>query len=90
MNQNSPVVALSRILTPEQGTVKLTPALPSGIVPEGELGRKLTPPPSSLSPPKIGGGSVTVTDNGFGPEPDKLPQKSRASSVSPVAKAGSH
>ena len=28
-NQNSPVIALSRISTPEQGTVKLTP---SGVV----------------------------------------------------------
>ena len=90
MNQNSPVVALSRISTPEQGTVKLTPALPSGIVPEGELGRKLAPPPSCSSPKEISKESVTITDSGFGPEPDKLSQESRAPSVSPVAKADSH
>ena len=90
MSQNSPVVALSRISTPEQGTVKLTTALPSGIVPEGKLGRKLPPPPNSSSCKEIGEGSVTVTDSGFGPEPDKLSQESRAPSVSPVAKAASH
>ena len=90
MNQNPPVVALSRISTPKQDTVKLTPALPSGIVPEGELGRKLPLPPSSSSPKEIGEGSMTVTDSGFGPELDKLSQESRAPSVSPVAKAGSH
>ena len=89
-NQNSPVVVLSRISTPGQGTMKLSPALPSGIVSEGELGRKLPPPPSSPSPKEISEGSVTVTDSGFGPEPDKLSQESRAPSVSPVAKAGSH
>ena len=89
-NQSSPIVALSRISTPEQGTVKLTPALPSGVVPEGETGRKLPLPPSSSSPKEIGEGSVTIMDSGFGPEPDKLPQESRAPSVSPVAKVGSH
>ena len=43
-NQSSPIIALSRISTPEQGTVKLTSALPSGVVPEREQGRKLLPP----------------------------------------------
>ena len=85
MNQSSPVVALSRIPTPEQGTVRLTPALPSGFVPEGELGRKLPPPPSSSSPKETGEGLVTVTDSGFGPDPDKLSQESGVPSVSPVA-----
>ena len=65
-------MALSRISTPEQGTVKLTPAIPLGVIPEGEQGRKLPPPPSSSSPKEIGEGSLTVTDSGFGPEPDKL------------------
>ena len=89
-NQNSPVIALSRIPTPEQGTVKLTPALPLGVVPEAEPGRKLPLPPSSSSPKEIGEGSVTFTDSGFGPEPDKISQESRAPSISPVAKVGSH
>ena len=69
-------MAMSRISTPEQGTVKLTPALPSGVVPEGEQVRKLPPPPSSLSPKEIGEGSVMVMDSGFGPEPDKLSKES--------------
>ena len=83
-------MALSRISTTEQGTVKLTPALPPGVVPEGETGRKLPPLPSSSSPKEVDEGSVTVTDSGFGPEPDKLSQESRAPSVSLVAKVGSH
>ena len=83
-------MALSIISTPEQGTVKLTPALPLGVVPEGEQGRKLPLPPSSSSPKEISEGSVTVTDSGFGHEPDKLSQESQAPSVSPVAKVGSH
>ena len=33
---------------------------------------------------------MTITASGFGPEPDKLSQESRAPSVSPMAKAGSH
>ena len=33
---------------------------------------------------------MTITDSGFGPEPDKLSQQSRAPSISPVAKADSH
>ena len=70
--------------------MKLTTALPSGIVPGGEPGRKLPPPSSSLSPKEIGKGSMTVTDSGFGPEPENLSQESRAPSVSPVAKGGSH
>ena len=88
-NQSSPIITLSRISTPEQGTVKLTPALPLGVVPEGETGRKLLPPRSS-SPKEIGEGSVTVMDSGFGPEPDKLSQESRTPYVCPVAKVGSH
>ena len=60
------------------------------MVPEGETGRKLPPPPSSSSPKEIGEGSVTITDSGFGPEPDKLSQESRAPSISPVDKVGSH
>ena len=83
-------MALSRISTPEQGTVKLTPALPSGVVPEGETGRKLPLPTSNSLPKEVGEGSVTITDSGFGPEPDKLSQESRAPSVSQVAKVGSH
>ena len=47
-------------------------------------------PPSSLSPKEIGEGSVTVTDSGFGPEPEKLSQESRGASISQVAKVGSH
>ena len=82
-------MALSRISTLEQGTVKLTPALPLEVVPE-EQGRKLPPPPSSLSPKEIGEGSVMVTDSGFGLEPDKLSQESQAPSVSPVVKVGSN
>ena len=89
-NQNSPIVVLSRISTPEHGTVRLIPALSSGVVPEGEQGRKLPPLPSSSSPKEIGDGSVTITDSGFGPELDKLSQESRAPSICPVAKAGSH
>ena len=69
-------MALSRISTPEQGTVKLTPALPLGVVPEGEQGRKLPLPPSSSSPKEISEESVMVTYSGFGPEPDKLSQES--------------
>ena len=87
-NQSSPIVALSRISTPKQGTVKLTLALSSWVVSEGEQGRKLLP--SSSSPKEIGEGSVTVMDSGFGPEPDKLSQESRAPSISPVAKVDSH
>ena len=75
-NEHSPVVAWSRISTPEQGTVKLTPALPLGVVPKGEQGRKLPLPPSSSSSKEISDGSVTVMDSGFGPEPDKLSQES--------------
>ena len=70
--------------------MRLTPALPSGVVPEGEQGRKLPPPPSNTSHKEINEGSVTITDSGFGPEPDKLSQESRAPPISPVAKAGSH
>ena len=81
---------MSRISTPEQGTVKLTLALPLGVVPEGDQGGKLPPPPSSLSPKEIGEGSVTIMDSGFGPEPDKLSQEFRAPSISPVAKVDSH
>ena len=83
-------MALSRISTPEQGTVKLTPALPLGVAPEGEQGKKLPPPPSSLSPKEISEGSVMVMDSGFSPEPNKLSQESQASSISPVAEVGSH
>ena len=54
--------------------MKLTPSLPSEVIPEGEQGRKLPLLPSSLSPKEIGEGSVTITDSGFGPEPDKLSQ----------------
>ena len=46
-NQSSPIVSLSRISTPEQGTVELSSALPLGVVPDGEPGRKLPPPPNS-------------------------------------------
>ena len=83
-------MALNRISTPEQGTMKLTPALLSGVVPEGEQGRKLPPPPGSSSPKEISEGSVMGMDSGFSPEPDKLSQESQAPSVSLVAKVGSH
>ena len=83
-------MALSRISTPEQGTVKLTPTLPSGLVPEGETGRKLPLPPSSSLPKEVDEGSVTITNSGFGPEPDNLLQESKAPSVSLVARVGSH
>ena len=89
-NQNSLIIALSRISTPEQSTVKLTPALSLGMVPEGEQGKKLPLLPSSSSPKEIGEGSVTITDSEFGPEPDKLSQESRAPSISPVIKVGFH
>ena len=38
MNWNSPIVSLSRIPAPEQGTVKLSSSLPHGVIPEGEFG----------------------------------------------------
>ena len=89
-NQSSPIVSLSRISTPEQGTVKLSSALPLGVVPDGEPGRKLPPPPKSSSPKETGEEPVTISDSGFDSEPDKLSQESRAPSISPVAKADSH
>ena len=89
-NQSSPIVSLSRISTPEQGTVKLSLALPLGMVPDRESGRKLPPPPNSLSPKETGEESVTIFDSGFGPEPNKLSQETRVPSVSPVAKVDSH
>ena len=89
-NQSSPIVSSSRISTLEQGTVKLSSALPLGVVPDGEPGRKLPPPPNSLSPKKTGMEPVTISESGFDPEPDKLSQESRAPSVSPVAKVDSH
>ena len=72
---------MSRISTPEQGTVKLSSALPSGVVPDGEPGRKLPPPPKSLSPKETGEKPVTISDSGL---------ESRAPSASPVAKVDSH
>ena len=89
-NQSSPIVSLSRISTPEQGTVKLSLALPFGVVPDGDPGRRLPPPPNSSSPKETGEEPVTISDSGFDPEPNKLSQESRAPSVSPVAKADSH
>ena len=89
-NQSSPIVSLSRISASEQGTVKLSSALPSGVVPDGESGRKLPPPPNSSSPKEPGEQPMTISDSGFNPEPDKLSQESRAPSVSPVAKVDSH
>ena len=73
-NQSSPIVSLSRISTPEQGTVKLSSALLSGVVPDGEPGRKLPPPPNSLSPKDTGEEPMTISDSGFNPEPNKLSQ----------------
>ena len=84
-NQRSPIVSLSRISTPEQDTVKLSSALPSGVVPDGEPGRKLLPPPNSSSPKETGEEPMTISDSGFDPQPDKLSQESRAPSGSPVA-----
>ena len=89
-NQSSPIVTLSRIPTPEQGTVKLSPLLPSGVTPDGEPGRRLPPPPNSSSPKEAAEESVTITDSGFSPEPDKLSWEPRAPSVFPVAKVDSH
>ena len=89
-NQSSPIVSLSRISTPEQGTVKFSSALPSGVVPDGEPGRKLPPPPNSSSPKETGEEPVTISDSGFDPEPNKLSHEYRAPSISPVAKADSH
>ena len=89
-NQSSPIVSLSRISTPEHSTVKFSSALPSGVVPDGELGRRLSPPPNSSSPKETGEEPMTITDSGFGPESNKLSQESRAPSVSPVAKVDSH
>ena len=89
-NQSSPIVSLSRISTPQQGTVKLSSALPSRVVPDREPGRKLPPPSKSSSPKETGEEPVTISDSGFDPEPDKLSQESRAPSVSPVAKVDSH
>ena len=89
-NQSSPIASLSRISIPEQGTVKLSSALPSGVVPDGEPGRKLPPPPNSSSPKETGEEPMTISDSGFDPEPNKLSQESRAPSVPPVAKADSH
>ena len=66
-NQSSPIIPLSRISTPVQGTVKLAPALPLGELPEGEQGRELPPLPMSSSPKGISEESVTITDSGFGP-----------------------
>ena len=89
-NKSSPIVSLSRISTPEQGTVKLSSALLLGVVPNGEPGRRLPPPPNSSSPKETSEGPMTITDSGFGPEPKNLSQESRAPSVSPVAKSDSH
>ena len=89
-NQSSQIVSLSRISTPEQGTVKLSSALPLGVVPDGEPGRKLPPPPKSSSPKETGGEPVTISDSGFDAEPNKLSQESSAPSVSLVAKVDSH
>ena len=52
MNQSSPIISLSRIPTPEQGTVKLSSSLPHGVVSEGELSQKLPPPPTFGPSPK--------------------------------------
>ena len=52
-NQSSPVISLSRISTPEQGTVKLLSSLPSGVISEGEDGQKLPTPPPSSSPKEL-------------------------------------
>ena len=89
-NQSSPIVSLSRISTPEQDTVKLSSALPSGVVPDREPGRRLPSPSNSSSPKETGEEPGTISDSGFDPEPNKLSQESRAPSVSPVAKADSH
>ena len=59
-NQSSPIVSLSRISTPKQGTVKLSSALPSGVVPDGEPGRRLPPPPNSSSLKETGEEPVTI------------------------------
>ena len=88
-NQSSPIISLSRISTPEQGTVRLSSALFWGVLPDGEPGRKLPPPPKSLSPKETGEEPVTISDSGCDPELNKLSQESRAPSVSPVAKVDS-
>ena len=89
-NQSSPIVSLNRISTPEQHTVRLSSALPLGVVPDGESGRKLPPPPKSSSPKETGEEPVTISDSGCDPEPDKLSQEPKAPSVLPVAKVDSH
>ena len=62
MNQSSPVISLSRISTPEQGTVKLSSSLPSGVISDGEHGQKLpTPSPSGSSPKELVGVSAPQT-----------------------------
>ena len=88
MNQSSPIILLSRIPAPKQGTVKLSLSLLHGVIPGGELSQKLPPPPpSSPSPKELAEKSTTVTDSGLGPEPSRLSQESQEPSVSPVAKA---
>ena len=89
-NQSSPIVSLSRISTPKQGTVKLSSSLPTEVVPDGEPRRRLSPPPNSSSPKETGEEPLTITDSGFSPKPGKLSQESRAPSVSPVANVDSH
>ena len=90
MNQSSPIILLSRIPAPEQGTVKLSSSLPHGVIPEGEFGQKLPPPPpSGPSPKELAEEPSTATDSGLGPELSRLSQESQEPSVSPVAKASS-
>ena len=89
-NWSSPVISLSRIPAPKQGTVKLSSSLPHGVIPEGEFGRKLPPPPpSGPSSRELAEESTTAADSGLGPEPSRLSQEYQEPSVSLVAKASS-
>ena len=90
MNQSSPIISLSKIPAPDQGTVKLLSSLPHEVVPGGELSRKLPhAPPSGPSPKELAEKSTTATDSGLCPEPSRLSQESQEPSVSPLAKASS-
>ena len=52
-NQSSPVISLSKISTPEQGAVKFSSALPSGVVPDGMPERSSLHHPTVHLPKKL-------------------------------------
>ena len=84
-----PIISLSRIPAPKQGTVKRSSSLPHGVVPEREFSQKLPPPTPSCPPKELAEESTTTADSGLGPEPSMLSQESQEPSVSLVAKASS-